>query len=521
VVTATERLLGVLLVVVAAGLRVVKLGAEPLGSLEAASTWPAWASAVGDAGGSPPPGAPPASALLFGGQWALFWLAGSGTDALARAWPAALGTALVVVPWLMRPAIGREATLALVALLAVEPVLVGTSRLADGAIASGLGALLVVACVVRARAGTAGAAAGERARRRWLRAAAVSLGLLMASGPAAWSYLLLLGVAGAGALMDGPASPAGARRALERGLVGHLLRVAAASAVLAATVGLTQRQGLAGVSASLTGWLTQWHHPPGPDALARLLVSLVVEQPLTLGLGALGLATTWRETSAAPGRRPVVLLVTVGLAAAMAWVEGGTVVGRLPLTLLLTLAAARAVGDLSRRPALHARRGARLAASGVAVGVAALGLVTLRSAVQPPSRGEATQAGARLLAADAASLCAWQVGDARECPVRVVGDPRADPLLAWYLRDLVRLRWVPSPPSDAGDQSPSPLIVTPDAGAGWRLDALASRLPEGYAGSRYRIRIDAAGPVGVILWVPPDGSGGGRVTAAPPSEPEP
>jgi len=160
--------------------------------------------------------------------------------------------------------------------------------------------------------------------------------------------------------------------------------------------------------------------------------------------------------------------------------------------------------------------GARLAGLCAAV----LLLFTLRHAFQPPTREEATQAGARLLAADAASLCAWQVGDARECPVRVVGNPRGDPLLAWYLRDLERLRWVPSPPSDLVSPAAAPLIVTPDVSPPWQRIALDVPLPPGYAGSRYRIRIGASGPVGVILWVPPEESGPARVSR-PASEPEP
>jgi hypothetical protein len=242
----------------------------------------------------------------------------------------------------------------------VDPVLVGTSRLADGAIASALGALLVVACVVRVRAATAGDAAGEAERRGWLRAAAASFGLLVASGPTAWSFLLLLGLAGAGAWLDAPASPAGARRARERGLVGRLLGVTAASAVLAATAGLIQRQGMPAVSMSLTVWSAQSLDPPGLPGLLSLLERLVLEQPLTLGLGLLGLAIEWRRASPAPWRRRIILLVTCGPALAMAWVERATIVGRLPLTLLLALAAAQVVGRLPGRVALHTR-GARLA----------------------------------------------------------------------------------------------------------------------------------------------------------------
>ena len=270
--------------------------------------------------------------------------------------------------------------------------------------------------------------------------------------------------------------------------------------------------------ASLTAWLAQWDDPPGPAGLVSLLERLVVEQPFLLGLGVLGLAAGWRRADAAPGRRRA-MLATGGLALAMAWAERATATGRVPLTLLLAVAAALAVGSVPPGATLPTAWRGRLVLAGATLGIAALALVTLRGATHPPSRGEGSQAGVRLLAADVASLCAWQVGDPRECSVQVVGDPRDDALLAWYLRDQERLRFSASPPSRILDPASPPLIVTPDAGAAWRVNALAARLPRGYTGSRYRIRVGAAGPVGVILWVPPERSGPGRATA-PPAEPD-
>jgi hypothetical protein len=470
-----------------------------------------------------PPGAPPASAVLFTGQWALFWLVGSGNDALARAWPAVLGTALVLVPWLARPVIGRPATFALAGLLSVDPVLVGTSRLADGASAGALAALLVGACLVRARAATG---AAEGVRSWWLRAAAVSVGLLVASGPAAWSFVLLLALAGAGGWLDATASPAGLRPAPARGSAGRLAGLAAVTAVLAATAGLTQLRGLPAVGTSLAAWLAPWGDAPGLLGLAGLRERLLLEQPLTLGLGVLGLVAAWRQAGVAPGRSRETLVAICGLAAALAWAGRATIVARLPLTLVLVLAAATIARDLPARlrawlPALRlpGRRGAGLAAAAVLASVAVLGPISLRNALWPPTRWEATQPGARRLAADVAVRCTWQVGDARECPVRVVGGRWPDPLLAWHLRDLDRLGWTPSLPSGAVDPGSSPLIVTADPGVDPLLAALAARLPAGYAGSRYRLWIGAAGPVDVILWVPPDGSAPRRVSV-PPAEPE-
>jgi hypothetical protein len=224
-------------------------------------------------------------------------------------------------------------------------------------------------------------------------------------------------------------------------------------------------------------------------------------------------------------RRRWVLVAVGGLAAASAWAGRATIVGRLPLTLLLTLTAAGMArnlpGPLSPRRLLAALRDARLAGATVALSALALGVFTLRNDFWPPSRWEATQPGARRLAADAATLCAWQVGDARECPVRAVGDQWPDPLLAWHLRELDRLRWAPGLPSAAAGPGPRPLIITADPLVDRQLAALAARLPAGYAGSRYRIRIGSAGPLDVLLWVPPDAGTPGPLKGPPPSEPEP
>jgi hypothetical protein len=399
-------------------------------------------------------------------QWALFWIAGGGGDALARLGPAALGTALVLVPWLMRPAVGREATLALAGLLAVDPVLVGTSRAGDGAAPAALGALVAVACLVRART-----TAAEGARTRWRRATAAAVGLLAACGPHAWSALALLGVAVAGA-------PGGEARRPDRASLG----IAGASLVVAATAGLTHWPGLPAVSASLTAWLAHGPWRSGLD-VGGLFTSLVLEQPLAVGLGLLGLAAEWRRPGAAPGRRRLTLVAVSGLAVAL---------GRLPLTLLLILAAGRAMGVVSGGAGASDRPPrARSALAVAAVVLLLLALPGLRSALQHTVGGEAV-AGIRLLAADVATLCAWQGADPRECPVQVVADPWGDPRLAWYLRDLPRLRWVLGPSRDLDDPVAPLAVISPD-GARWRL-------PDGYAGSPYRLGRGATDRDRVILW---------------------
>ena len=221
------------------------------------------------------------------------------------------------------------------------------------------------------------------------------------------------------------------------------------------------------------------------------LGTLLLQQPLALGLGALGLAMAWRQPGRAPWRRRMALLAATGVAVAS---------GRLAQTLLLVLAAAgtaRAVPVW--RAVTHRDRESRL----VAAALAGLFLLTVREAVPPRSDGE----GARLLASDVASLCAWEGTDARDCPLQVIGDPWAEPLLAWHLRDLGGLRWVSAPRPEPGDRGPRPLVIAPGAAAG------AVRL-EGYAASPYRLGSAEAGRAGVVLWVPRDAGGAGGVRGA-------
>src|SRR5262249_52151639 len=125
-------------------------------------------------------------------------------------------------------------------------------------------------------------------------------------------------------------------------------------------------------------------------------------------------------------------------------------------------------------------------------------VLTLRHVV--PRRAVSEAAGARLLAADVATLCAWQGMDLRECPVLTVVDPWPDPLLRWYLRDVGRLHWVLSLPADPVSRIPSPLLVTPadDVGAS---GSPGTPSPAGYAGSRYRLRRAGRDHDSVILWV--------------------
>jgi hypothetical protein len=92
--------------------------------------------------------------------------------------------------------VGRSAALILAGILAIDPLLVGASRTADGAILSAFCAVLVaVVCFARVGPGAPTDAAGPRPRRG---PAAIAIGLLLVSGTLAWSFLVLLATAALG-----------------------------------------------------------------------------------------------------------------------------------------------------------------------------------------------------------------------------------------------------------------------------------------------------------------------------------
>ncbi len=174
---------------VAGGLRFGGLGwLRPLSPLEADQAWPAWLAATGS---------PMAvetttvySPLLYTAQRFLFWLAGGG-DALARAFPALVGTLLPLVAWRARERWGTPQALALAALLAVDPWLVALSRQADGAILA-LGTALALILELHRAQRPAGEGDAPQPSWPWW---GLLLGLFLLSGPLTWLLLPVLALA--------------------------------------------------------------------------------------------------------------------------------------------------------------------------------------------------------------------------------------------------------------------------------------------------------------------------------------
>ncbi|MBV7329523.1 hypothetical protein KFU94_15005 [Chloroflexi bacterium TSY] len=183
-----ERALYCLFFVTAGLLRFGGLFGQPLSLLEATNAWLAWLSVFStpELHESVSSSLTPSSPLLHTLLRLSFWLSGDG-DVVVRAIPALVGTALVLIPWLLRDFLGRWVALILALLFTLDPWLVTFSRLADGAIFSvalGLLSLASLLCVSQAK--TIGVS------KRWWTIASLCGGLLLVSGTQAWSFLPVL-----------------------------------------------------------------------------------------------------------------------------------------------------------------------------------------------------------------------------------------------------------------------------------------------------------------------------------------
>lgn len=157
--------------------RLWQLDAWPLSPAEAVQAWRAWQIAHGQS-----PALMPYSPLLMTANIVCFALF-RASDATARLWPALFGTALALLPALLRRQVGRSAALMTSLLLAFSPSLLAASRSLDGRTAALFAGLLLLIALCRLSEG------GGRREMRW-GAVALAFGLL--SSPMFYSVLLLL-----------------------------------------------------------------------------------------------------------------------------------------------------------------------------------------------------------------------------------------------------------------------------------------------------------------------------------------
>jgi uncharacterized protein (TIGR03663 family) len=288
-VFTVEAALYFLLGITALGLRLWDLGSRPLPAAGSATAWQAWRALQGqpyDLSGQSP--------LLVFGNVVVFLLFGA-SDAWARLLPALAGSLLAVLPWFLRRELGRVGALAAAAILTFSPTLLFFSRSLDGSSVAAAGALLLVICFLRYR---------QTAQMRYVYVGAVTLALMLLSGPSTYGVLFIFGVYLLGVWLLSARASANDRQAgailppsadLSRAAI-----VGGAVFVLVATGLLTNLGGIqAGLVDGVTGWLSAFAPRVGglPWFYPGLL--LLLYEPLALVFGLLGLtwlAIDWRRS---------------------------------------------------------------------------------------------------------------------------------------------------------------------------------------------------------------------------------
>jgi hypothetical protein len=316
-------------VVVALLLRLILLGAAPLGPSEAAQALPALAASTGrefDLIGASP--------FLFSLQRLVFVLFGA-SDVWARWWPALLGGLAPLFYFALRGPLGRSGALVAAYLWAVSPMAVFATRL-------GLGYGLVPTLALAVAAGVAlsvGAGASQGGRLGLLLASG-ALGFLLTSGPGAFTAALMILVA---ALVW--------RRSLVPFLEALRLhwRLVAGTLLLCYALGATfflmVPDGLAAAVDLLGSWVAGLRPGAGEYPLWEIGLRLVLSEPVLLVFGLAGFVAASRMRN----RFGVFAGVSGGLALLLSLIGSGRHPADLGLIVLaLTFLAAPVVARVLR-----------------------------------------------------------------------------------------------------------------------------------------------------------------------------
>lgn len=286
-----ERAGYVLAAIMALGLRLWAAGRVPLGPMEAVQALPALAAAQG---GSPDLAG--VSPLLHLVQRAIFSLFGPG-DGAARFFAALVGGLSPLLFYFVRGRLSRGGALAAAFLWAVSPLAVWSSRVAVGD------------ALVPAAALACWAAFSSKRTQGWAFRVSLCLGLLLLTGPNAFTAVL----AGAAALLVLRPDLRSFSRDLPHARRGALAGLGITLVV--ATVAGAEPAGLA-AAADLPGrWLAGMWPGAGEYTAGEMLARLLLNELFLVALGVAGAIRMFR-TLRRRGRA-IALAVAVALAVAL------------------------------------------------------------------------------------------------------------------------------------------------------------------------------------------------------------
>ncbi len=272
-----ETLLYGLILITALAVRLFLLGRVELTEGEASWAWQAWQSSRGESAalGSQ------VGYLAFSSF--LFRIFG-GSDFLARFWPALVGTLVVMLPAALRKQLGLLPALIMAGGLALDPALVTASRTAG----SSIPALVFLALAL---------AFFHNYQLAW---STFFLGMGLLSGEGFWLGMLILSLSILAASRLGLIAPVGYFRerisAYKKNSGGNLtgLLLPILILVLFGSSSLTEWRGLTAWVNALPEFISSWFQPAGMS-LIKLLIILVLSNPLALIFGLVGFFRAWRR----------------------------------------------------------------------------------------------------------------------------------------------------------------------------------------------------------------------------------
>lgn len=273
-----EIVLYSLLFLIALGVRFLFLGSEALLETEAVLAFRSWELSLGKI-------LAPGDSALYESLTALLFSIFGSSNLLARLLPAAAGSLIVWLPYLLRNRLGQAAALIAGLGLALDPGLVIASRQIGSPMLAAL--LIFSALVFMLRQQTFAGfllvfSALFTGKNFWLGA----IGLLLAAGISNWAGLLSIRL-----MVDKQIARLSNLERSERVIylfLPLLLAGAAVTQFFRVPAGLSS--WLQGVPLFLGGWFS----PPAVP-VPQLLILLLVNAPLALGYGLLDIIQSWRK----------------------------------------------------------------------------------------------------------------------------------------------------------------------------------------------------------------------------------